>query len=489
MAECVVTQACLLVWTFLLSVVEAVKVEAPCSESDTVRYLLKWDSRRDTAEELAEKLKKGQGTAGLYVHTTTEGIDAGLHDGTIRVRPSSSHKWWLPWQQVAGFLHAVAATYTTPDEIFDIELRSGGGTHFEAPTGLFLFMSFGRAYWRTLCNSIRRAWKMTAWHIAPHPGLSADELSKAQQGLLLRARLHVMVHQVETWNAQAWRQALGEAAPALGGLHWCDGPNRFKKARRLDNNYIHKMYTMIALSEKMNYKYITCLDDDVLLPASALAFLVASGPDADAYGCGVVLPLFQNGIPSTELWAETFLDGYSAYKLYECFEGSSARWLSSPYKELEPLPKPWHGADWYKRLEERLGQVNKGVHPVRGNNTCMGMALDMALALVVFEWPKWREDLRLFKDHTRMFPYFVNYAFTMRADLYAEAIETSDLEGGSDEEPLNMFLKRKKMPMCFVANSFGIHPAYSTHPDRAELETRALEEVQLIEEGQRRGLI
>eukprot|EP00929_Paragymnodinium_shiwhaense_P095418 TRINITY_DN56522_c0_g1_i2.p1 TRINITY_DN56522_c0_g1~~TRINITY_DN56522_c0_g1_i2.p1 ORF type:complete len:108 (+),score=18.32 TRINITY_DN56522_c0_g1_i2:3-326(+) len=107
---------------------------------------------------------------------------------------------------------------------------------------------------------------------------------------------------------------------------------------------------MLALAERQGYRYIASLDDDIMMPASSLASFLRVGPDADNAGCGVVGPLLQNGFPTTELFAETFLPHRQLNALYDCFAGSSARWATHLYKDLEPLPNPWDSRAWYSLL-------------------------------------------------------------------------------------------------------------------------------------------
>merc|ERR1712050_568883 len=105
-----------------------------------------------------------------------------------------------------------------------------------------------------------------------------------------------------------WREVLGVASPILGGFHFCHGYNRYptynrklmkKKAR---DNYYNKIFVMLTIAVRNGYEYVVSLDDDVMLPPSTLAALLGSGPWADDAGCGAVLPLTQNGIPSVEMF-------------------------------------------------------------------------------------------------------------------------------------------------------------------------------------------
>merc|ERR1711879_536818 len=104
----------------------------------------------------------------------------------------------------------------------------------------------------------------------------------------------------------------------------------------------------------------------------------------------------------------------------------------------------------------------------------MLMALELALGRVQAEWHRWRNDHRLLIDSHRRFPYLGNNAFLMRTELYAQVV--ADIgDWGQDEVPMNTLIRTKRLPLCFISNSFGLHAAYSTHPFGPEMERMALE--------------
>jgi len=329
--------------------------------------------------------------------------------------------------------------------------------------GVFLLMFPGRNGWRVLAKSLREAW---------------------EREVLPAAQLHLLVHHPDDWQPDTWRDALGEALPLLRGLHWCGGRNRFARYnnalvdKKPWDNYYHKSFSMLALAEYHSYEYMVSLDDDVLLPPSALAYLIQSGQQGDSLNCGIVSPLLQNGVPSVELFTEEFLSPLEQHMLYKCFGESSADYIGERFPELEPLPRPWSGFSWYRRVKE-MNRTNalahKGLHPVRGNSSCMEVALALALSHLESEWPKWRTDHVLIADEQRLYPYFCNNAYLVRTDLYNEVIRQPDLwQGGSDEEPLNALMNDRGLPACFVSGSFGIHPAYSTHERHLDMENTAV---------------
>jgi len=158
-------------------------------------------------------------------------------------------------------------------------------------------------------------------------------------------------------------------------------------------------------------------------------------------------------------------------------------WDIAPFdsSELGPMPNPWDANIWYQRVREKARNDYKGVHPVRGNLTCMVRAAHMALLYLEENW-YWRDDHRLVKDDDRLYPYLCNNAYVMRTELYGEALERPDLQrtNGADEVPMNLLLNELKLPMCFVDKSYGVHPAYNHHPLAENMEILATRAVMRV---------
>eukprot|EP00927_Polykrikos_kofoidii_P060893 TRINITY_DN55795_c0_g1_i1.p1 TRINITY_DN55795_c0_g1~~TRINITY_DN55795_c0_g1_i1.p1 ORF type:complete len:527 (-),score=52.97 TRINITY_DN55795_c0_g1_i1:52-1443(-) len=450
---------------------------APAARSVTVQLpafsqtlnevvMLSWDSVRETTEQLTRRFAGHLHTDGIHLQVDASldsRMDGSYYHGSkslpteIRVAGNIDRKEWRPWHQVAGLIHSIFAVVVAPEEVVDRELEPSRG-NTTGKVGIFLLKSPGR-FWTILLRSLSEGWR---------------------RGRLREAYFHVLVHDVDDWRHQDVRDELGEAWPLFGGIHWCFGEHARQKRsfQHKWENYFQKVYTMTLVARRRKYSHIISLDDDVLLPASVLSYMAGRGrAAAERQGCGVVSPLLQNGVPSVEIWAETFCTANQRERLYQCFEGSSAHWHHDPLysPELEPLPVPWHGPTWYRRVGEKEPSYFKGVHPVRGNRTCIEIALTIALENAR-EFDVWRTDHQLLVDHSRVFPYLCNNAFLMRTDLYAEAIERTDLErvNGADEVPMNLLLHERELPICLVDNSFGIHPSYNHHPLRSKYEDLTL---------------
>lgn len=455
--------------------------------------MLKWDTDEDSAEVMAKRMedqarKIWEGNDfdfvdchGLHVRIRNEGwADYRLlaPDHLVAVPFYESEGAWSSWEELPAMLHSVIAMLRA-DWAIDIEeapyRHSSVG---DTDVGMFLLQSPGRPFWHMLSWSLRVA--------ALHNGL-------------VLMRMHVLVHDFLDWQPSAWQEALGEAQALLRGFHWCKGHNRLPDYNlklfetKPTDNYYNKVFLMLGLAQRHGYTYLLSVDDDILLPPSTLAHLLAGGPRADEQGCGVLAPLLQNGVPSVEIWADTWLSEGERQRVFECFAGSSTRFCDmflsnfcgpehetdasrEAYQLVQNLsaPVPWNSYEWYSQVAAIDGSDNKGLHPVRGNETCMELTLELALKYAPEVWRAgMTQDILV--DESRMFPYLCNNVFLIRTDLYDAVIRDPLLYlGGADEVALNRVLAERRLPICLLANSFGIHPAYGVHREKASMEGYAV---------------
>lgn len=434
----------------------AIVLEARCRAPPVGEVQFEWDTDRESAEGIAHTLKTILGGDGLELLVGAAG-EIPERPGVAQVYLPDSAWVWYPWDQVAGMVHVVGTSALSPEQSLEVELGHEPRPSPVAEVGIFVLQSFGRELWRAVAAALDATWR---------------------RGLLKSVRLHSLVHDHRMWRPWAWREALGMAAPIFRGLHWCGSEAKAGILVVPYNNYLPKVSTIISLLYRFGYSYLVSLDDDVMLPPASLGALLTVGPKADAMGCGVVVPLLQNGVPTVELWAETFLTLPEQNFLYQCFEDSTAVYYGKRFTELEPMPRPWDGFTWYSRVRAMVDVSSQGIHPVRGNNSCMGAALSLALSKIREEWPRWDQNHGLLVDKVGNYPYVLNNAFLMRGDRYSEAVGRPDFQGtGADELPMNMLINERGWFRCFLSESFGLHPAYGSHPRQADMESVALAEV------------
>merc|ERR1712146_186733 len=108
----------------------------------------------------------------------------------------------------------------------------------------------------------------------------------------------------------------------------------------------------------------------------------------------------------------------------------------------------------------------------------MELALNLALKLIDSVWSA-SSSSTLIVDDERTFPYLCNNVYLMRADLYEHVISDQRLDlGGADEVMLNRVLVEKQLPICHLADSFVIHPAYSTAANKIYFESLTADAVE-----------
>eukprot|EP00445_Apocalathium_hangoei_P031555 CAMPEP_0203920040 /NCGR_PEP_ID=MMETSP0359-20131031/60378_1 /ASSEMBLY_ACC=CAM_ASM_000338 /TAXON_ID=268821 /ORGANISM="Scrippsiella Hangoei, Strain SHTV-5" /LENGTH=492 /DNA_ID=CAMNT_0050847447 /DNA_START=1 /DNA_END=1476 /DNA_ORIENTATION=+ len=483
----------------LLACADGLHVQVPVSLPGLgYKNWLHWVTERETAEEVAEQTSRtsaayfathGHDPAaaiGVTLHVSLDGETPALHGvGRLQLQEAEGPGLWVPWEDLPVRLHMLLAMLAPETAIMTEEAPFKHQNHSKTSVGMFVLLSPGRLSWRMLCWSLRVA---------------------TLREMLVPSSMHVLVHSLEDWRPRQWLDQLGVAAPVLRGFHWCKGPNRYPQfnpelfEKKPRDNYYNKVFMMLGLARRHNYRYIVSIDDDVLMPPWTLARLVASGPEADDVGCGVVSPLLQNGVPSTELWAEAWLEPDEREYLYGCYSGSSKKFcnlfLSSYcdeatvradvevqqlHAQLERLqvPFPWDATAWYRSIANAVDSDMRGLHPVRGNETCMEVVLAMALERVEERWDRAPAPTPLLVDRGRTFRYFCNNVYLVRADLYSEVIHDPGLKnGGADEVTLSRLLASRRLPVCHLAQSFGVHPAYSTHPRFGAMEGLAVAAVE-----------
>merc|ERR1712176_1422662 len=95
-------------------------------------------------------------------------------------------------------------------------------------------------------------------------------------------------------------------------------------------------------------------------------------------------------------------------------------------------------------------------------------------------WFKYYKNFPIVVDTYRDYPYICNNAFIMRTEKYIKVIRHKTCCKNTDETTVNQYLEDETEPMCFLGNSFGIHPAWGSFgmQKKQELEIIAYEVVE-----------
>ncbi|CAJ1458111.1 unnamed protein product [Effrenium voratum] len=437
----------------------ALLVQIPAStEDEEGAWYLRWDALAESGEHFAQGLRERLGGRGLRLH-----LDFGLSSWVpmfsgekyLALGAAGGPSSFVEWRHLVGHLYALVASYR-PDRALQLELApfaaNGAGQ-----VGLFLLQSPSPQMWRFLPQSIQEAWLRFP-----------------------KFRAHVLLHDVSGWDVPLWRRHLGKAFGALGGFHWCGTVNRNPELnprlaeRRQNDNYFNKVFTMLDVAKHQGYRWVVKLDDDIFLPPFSLMSLVRSGPLGDYLGCGAVLPLTQNGIPSAEIFARAWLQEEDREALFRCFAGSSGQfclpgslmtccWKAQPELGIPevPVPDPWDEISWYGEVAARFDLKWHKNHPVSGNLSCMLLALSLSLKGIDAKWLlPFHDKANIIVDGEFSYPYFANNIFLMQTERYVRVLQHPSCCSGTDERAMNRLLHEERVPLCFNQETFGVHPAW-----------------------------
>jgi hypothetical protein len=334
-----------------------------------------------------------------------------------------------------------------------------------------------------------------------------------------------------------------------------------------DGNYAHKTFASIVLARRRGYAHVMSLDDDVLLPPSTLSLLLSrsvlaralsedenggseqknGGPvdGGKGLGCAWLTPSLNNGIPTVELFGEDALPRGAREELQRCFEATTlpdawgyggshvydGKALSHSSSMATTAAQPnggvgggdgnggnsggrdgtvgWgDGRAFYARVGELVAHHARDVHPVRTNDTCMDLALRLALDHAVPRlWgpgtaaPLGQQSADANAGTVRIdalgvaeFPYFANSVWVSTTAFYGAVLGRRDLwVDFYDEVPANRLRRERDMPLCVLRGKSGsgnngdgdgsglasgggqaVHPGYNSHPGILDLERRAL---------------
>ncbi|CAJ1339529.1 unnamed protein product [Effrenium voratum] len=437
----------------------ALLVQIPAStEDEEGAWYLRWDALAESGEHFAQGLRERLGGRGLRLH-----LDFGLSSWVpmfsgekyLALGAAGGPSSFVEWRHLVGHLYALVASYR-PDRALQLELApfaaNGAGQ-----VGLVLLQSPSPQMWRFLPQSIQEAWLRFP-----------------------KFRAHVLLHDVSGWDVPLWRKHLGKAFGALGGFHWCGTANRNPELnprlaeRRQNDNYFNKVFTMLDVAKHQGYRWVVKLDDDIFLPPFSLMSLVRSGPLGDYLGCGAVLPLTQNGIPSAEIFARAWLQEEDREALFRCFAGSSGQfclpgslmtccWKAQPELGIPevPVPHPWDEISWYGEVAARFDLKWHKNHPVSGNLSCMLLALSLSLKGIDAKWLlPFHDKANIIVDGEFSYPYFANNIFLMQTERYVRVLQHPSCCSGTDERAMNRLLHEERVPLCFNQETFGVHPAW-----------------------------
>ena len=245
--------------------------------------------------------------------------------------------------------------------------------------------------------------------------------------------------------------------------------------------YLARTYTALQTP----CKYTCKVDDDALISRHVWDYMIEN-LDKLSEKNPIIAPIFTNGIPSAELFAEDFLDGDDLEKLYELFlSGRIAvnQWgldYSEVNDKIASMEK-WDGREywdymetadtkWQTQVDPSTGELIpwsyfqvRGVHPAR-----FSKEINMFLADVIIKNKEKFFDKNEYWLEEYPAPHWTNNIVVATTDFWIKSLPIHN--DGWDEGNMNLRMLMDESRVLYVRNGFGIHMAYGMTEGQAEIE-------------------
>lgn len=209
---------------------------------------------------------------------------------------------------------------------------------------------------------------------------------------------------------------------------------------------------------KTECEYSCCMDEDVIMNQYVWDYLIENVNCLDNDKNLLLSPLLSNGIPTVEMFIESFFDEREKDELYEIFNRTYIPNLwGVNYESLNLNSKLWDYNTFYNEVK-KINHHYKGMHPVR-------ISYDAHMKIAEFICNKKEKFLskQNYKIKEVDLPYFCNNIYLIKTKVWSKIINDSTLfKDGFDEVPLNIYKEKNNKNMVFVDNSHAVHMAYNT---------------------------
>lgn len=174
-------------------------------------------------------------------------------------------------------------------------------------------------------------------------------------------------------------------------------------------------------------------------------------------------PVISTGIPTIELFLDTFVDPTTTKWLRSMMHGKDvgSHWgvdySHAKYDEHDPYK-------FFFCVEHFVKHHYKGVHPIRFSLHMQKILVDYVLTSDSWKAPKYDKNLVSIQRST---PYFCNSVFLIETSAYKRVIDGilsgRYINDGFDEVGLNQMLNGNcNMPNVYNLNAVAIHPSYNS---------------------------
>lgn len=221
------------------------------------------------------------------------------------------------------------------------------------------------------------------------------------------------------------------------------------------SNYLPKVQYAINYASVKNYKYIFKCDNDIIIPAYTLDYIMQHMSLLDTTYL-TLSPNISTGLPSVEYFIDEAFSPDEASAIRSEF--NKCAFNNQPgvfdYRMLTHIKDKWDYNAFFNKLRH-LPTFFKGTHPVRhgfGNDLINDLIIKYKDA--IFE----KKNCSIIDDDP---PYFANMCFFISTCVYNNLMNREQLiVTGCDDIPLNRYAWKYNLKHGIISHGYAIHIAY-----------------------------
>ena len=238
-----------------------------------------------------------------------------------------------------------------------------------------------------------------------------------------------------------------------------------------NNNYIHKIKTLIKYSKDNNIEYCMKFDNDLIVNNHVLDYMIDNVELLKNSENLYITPVLSSGIPTTDMFIDDFFNESEKEHIQSLFLKTTMpkQIWGFDYSELNHhtiYTNNWNIDNFTSNLND-MDCYYKGIHPIRIDKN----SIEYMNRILMKNKDK-IFDKQDYKIQTIENPnYLCNSIFLIDVNHYENLVHNSTLYVDPfDEVPVNKYCKLNKMKGLIIRNSFSVHPIYNTIPGFAEIE-------------------
>lgn len=244
------------------------------------------------------------------------------------------------------------------------------------------------------------------------------------------------------------------------------------------SDYLPKVRYAIEYAKNNSYKYIMKFDNDVIVPAYTIDYILS---ELDVLNTGNALtlsPSISTGIPSVEYFIDDFFDNNYASEIRSEFKKCIFQ-IQNGIMDYTPLNNQsinngneWNYVNYYNSLNsyidglqdlgngrtpDNYSKFYKGIHPIRH-----GFGNSLINDGIINNRKRFFQEKECKIIELNSSTYLCDMCFVIRTDNYDRIINIENLIiDGCDEVPINRYSWNNNLPHLVIIGGYAIHITYN----------------------------